>query len=299
MGSGASRVSLARASGVGRIRIDQIAQAHMEPGHPRHHRQPALRPRRASPLRSRRHIDDDKRNRVTRIVVGAAASGVKKILLSRDSFRTLAATEALTLDVECELLETSPGHGVDSQRAALAMKDAGCARSSPSEATEPANAITQCWRGVVPFRSPPGRTRVSIRRGGNRRRPARTDRIRRLPLEEGARRAKAVEVKCEDGRENLALIDVNDHPGSLLQADPEKPALLTRAEPASVGLSPVGGLVMPCFSTTSSPSRSRPGLSRIPRRAGSSTDSASTRTWVSKASSASPGAEVRWTGPSF
>ena len=43
---------------------------------------------------------------------------------------------------------------------------------------------------------------------------------------------------------------MNDHPGSLLQADPEKLAsvLLTRAEPGSVGLSPVGGLLMPCFS---------------------------------------------------
>ena len=43
---------------------------------------------------------DDKRNQVTRIVVGAAAAGVKKILLSRDSFRIAsAATEALTLSL--------------------------------------------------------------------------------------------------------------------------------------------------------------------------------------------------------
>jgi hypothetical protein len=50
----------------------------------------------------------------------------------------------------------------------------------------------------------------------------------------------------------MALIDaallVDDHIGSLLQVDPEKLAaiLLTRAEPASVGLSPVGGLIHPC-----------------------------------------------------
>ncbi len=49
-----------------------------------------------------------------------------------------------------------------------------------------------------------------------------------------------------------ALIDaallVEDHPGNLLQVDPSKLAaiLLTRAEPASVGLSPVGGLLLPC-----------------------------------------------------
>jgi hypothetical protein len=74
----------------------------------------------------------------------------------------------------------------------------------------------------------------------------------RLARDDAARRAKVVEIRCEDGRESLALIDaallVDDHPGSLLQADPRKLAriLLTRAEPASVGLSPVGGLQMPC-----------------------------------------------------
>jgi hypothetical protein len=67
-----------------------------------------------------------------------------------------------------------------------------------------------------------------------------------------ADRAKVVRVRCEDGRESMALIDVamlvDDHIGSLLQVDPAKLAriLLTRAEPASVGLSPVGGLLKPC-----------------------------------------------------
>jgi hypothetical protein len=74
----------------------------------------------------------------------------------------------------------------------------------------------------------------------------------RLPLEDAAHRAKVIRVRCEDGRESVALIDaallVGDHPGSLLQVDPDKLAavLLTRAEPGSVGLSPVGGLLLPC-----------------------------------------------------
>jgi hypothetical protein len=74
----------------------------------------------------------------------------------------------------------------------------------------------------------------------------------RLAREAAAKRAKIVRVHCDDGRESVALIDaallVGDHPGSLLQADPEKLAavLLTRAEPGSVGLSPIGGLLLPC-----------------------------------------------------
>ena len=60
---------------------------------------------------------------LTTLSLGSAQAAEK-----RDSFRIAsAATEALTLDVECELLETElTGHGVDSQRAALAMKEAGC-----------------------------------------------------------------------------------------------------------------------------------------------------------------------------
>src|SRR5262249_9676106 len=52
----------------------------------------------------------------------------------------------------------------------------------------------------------------------------------------------------------LALIDagllVDDHVGSLLALDPAKlrTLVLARAEPASVGLSPLGGLLEPCGS---------------------------------------------------
>jgi hypothetical protein len=200
---------------------------------------------------------EDKRNQVTRIVVGAAAAGVERILLSRDSFRiAAAAVEALTLDVDCELVETPiSGRGADSQAAALRMRDAGCGAIVALGGDGTSRAITQAWRDVV---------LLPLSTGTNNVFPFHTEATTagaaaglvasgRLPLEDGARRAKLIEVSCEDGRESLALIDaallVGDHPGSLLQADPEKLArvLLTRAEPASVGLSPVGGLLMPCL----------------------------------------------------
>ena len=200
---------------------------------------------------------DDKRNQVTRIVVGAAASGVERILLSRDSFRIASsATEALTLDVQCELVETElTGQGVDSQRAAQAMREAGAGAIVALGGDGTSRAITRCWRDVVLLPLSTGTNNVfpfdveATVAGA----AAGLIASGRLPLEDGARRAKVVEIRCDDGRESLALIDaallVDDHPGSLLQADPEKLArvLLTRAEPASVGLSPVGGLLMPCF----------------------------------------------------
>lgn len=201
---------------------------------------------------------DDKRNQVTRIVVGAAAAGIRKILLSRDSFRIAsAATEALSIDVDCELIEhTFTGHSADSQNAARAMREAGCGAIVALGGDGTSRAITQVWRDVILLPLSTGTNNVfpfdveATIAGA----AAGLVASGRLPLEEAATRSKILEVACEDGRRSLALIDaallVNDHPGSLLQADPEKLSriLLTRAEPASVGLSPVGGLVMPCHS---------------------------------------------------
>jgi hypothetical protein len=199
---------------------------------------------------------DDKRNQVTRIVVGAAAAGVRKVLLSRDAFRIASsATDALALPVECELLDLeTTGHGIDSQNAALAMREAGCGAIIALGGDGTSRAITQAWRDVVLLPLSTGTNNVfpfeieATVAGA----AAGLVASERLALEDAARRAKILEVTCDDGRQSIALIDaallVNDHPGSLIQVSPEKLAriLLTRAEPAGVGLSPVGGLLMPC-----------------------------------------------------
>ena len=192
---------------------------------------------------------EDKRNQVTRIVVGATAAGIKKILLSRDSFRIAsAATEALSIDVDCELLDLElTGRGVDSQTATVAMREAGCGAIVALGGDGTSRAITQAWRDVVLLPLSTGTNNVfpfdveATVAGA----AAGLVASGRLARQDAACRAKILEVATENGRESLALIDaallVNDHPGSLLQADPEKLSriLLTRAEPASVGLSPV------------------------------------------------------------
>ena len=201
---------------------------------------------------------DDKRNQVTRIVVGAAAAGVRKILLSRDPFRIASsATDALALDVECELLDLeTTGRGIDSQNAARAMQAAGCTAIVALGGDGTSRAITQAWRDVALLPLSTGTNNVFPFEVEATIAGAAAGLVAsgRLTLEDAARRAKLLEVLCDDGRESIALIDaallVDDHPGSLLQADPERLSriLLTRAEPASVGLSPVGGLLMPCDS---------------------------------------------------
>ena len=199
---------------------------------------------------------DDKRNQVTRIVVGAAAAGVRKVLLARDAFRIASsATDALTLPIECELLDLeTTGRGVDSQNAARAMREAGCGAIVALGGDGTSRAITQAWRDVVLLPLSTGTNNVFPFEVEATVAGAAAGLVTsgRLALEDGARRAKLLEIRCEDGRQSIALIDaallVDDHPGSLLQVDPEKLAriLLTRAEPAAIGLSPVGGFLMPC-----------------------------------------------------
>lgn len=200
---------------------------------------------------------DDKRNQVTRIVVGAAAAGCGRVLLSRDSFRIAsAATEALDLPIEIELLDVpTTGHARDSERAAVAMRDAGCGAIAALGGDGTSRTIVRAWRDVVLLPLSTGTNNVfpfqieSTVAGA----AAGLVAAGRLAREDAAERAKIALIHCDDGRESLALIDVgllvDDHPGSLLQVDPGKLAriLLTRAEPASVGLSPIGGLLMPCF----------------------------------------------------
>lgn len=200
---------------------------------------------------------DDKRNQVTRIVVGAAASGCQRVVLSRDAFRiSSSAVEALALPIECEILDLpTTGHGVDSRNAALAMRDAGCRAIVALGGDGTSRAISLAWPDVVLLPLSTGTNNVFPFEVEATVAGAAAGLVAsgRLDLELAAARAKIVRVEGEDGRETHALIDaamlVGDHSGSLLQVDPEKLAaiLLTRAEPGSVGLSPVGGLIQPCF----------------------------------------------------
>jgi len=199
---------------------------------------------------------EDKRNQVTRIVVSAAAAGCGRVVISRDSFRiATAATDALDLPIEIEHLDVpTTGHARDGERAALAMRDAGCGAIVALGGDGTSRTITRAWRDAVLLPLSTGTNNVFPFQVEATVAGAAAGLVAsgRLALEAAAERAKLIEVRCPDGRENLALIDagflVDDHPGSLLQVDPTKLAriLLTRAEPASVGLSPIGGLLLPC-----------------------------------------------------
>jgi hypothetical protein len=200
---------------------------------------------------------DAKRNQLERAAIGAALAGVERILWTPDVFRIAErALEYLPIDAARERLdlgrpETRPA---DTLRTVAAMRDAGCGALLVLGGDGTNRLVAAAWpdapivplstgtNNVFPFLVEPtlaGAAAGLVAAG-------------RLPLAEVAQRAKVVRVRYADGSESLALVDagllVDDFVGSLLALDPAKlrTLVLARAEPASVGLSPLGGLLEPC-----------------------------------------------------
>jgi hypothetical protein len=207
--------------------------------------------------RARRDNPDDKQNQIARAVVGAAAAGATRFLLTKDLFRiSESAVENIGVDADFEFLDigrldTKPA---DTERAARAMRDAGAgallvlggdgtnrnvARAWPDAAVVPMSTGTNNVFPVMQEATISGASAGLVAAGA-------------VPVAEGAQRAKVVRVEYEDGGRDLAVVDAvalaDDALGNLLPFEPEKLRclVLARAEPAAVGMSPIGGLLQPC-----------------------------------------------------
>ena len=198
-----------------------------------------------------------KRNQLERAAIGAALAGAPRMLWTPDVFRIAeSALEYLPIDAVCERLElgrpeTRPA---DTLRAVAAMREAGCGALLVLGGDGTNRLVATAW---------PDAPIVPLSTGTNNVFPALVEptlagaaaglvAAGRLALAEVAERAKVVRVQYADGAVSLALVDagllMDDHVGSLLALDPAKlrTLVLARAEPASVGLSPLGGLLEPC-----------------------------------------------------
>jgi hypothetical protein len=198
-----------------------------------------------------------KRSQLARAVVGAAAGGATQFHFVRDVFRLAEqALEYLALDdVELSQLDIGPltTTPADTARAALAMREAGCAALLVMGGDGTSRIVASAWADA-PL--------VALSLGTNNVFPERVEATLagaalglvasgRVALADVAQRAKVVRARFADGGETLALIDAvlvaDDHPGSLLPFDAGKirRAVLSRAEPDAVGMSPLGGLLLP------------------------------------------------------
>jgi hypothetical protein len=200
---------------------------------------------------------DAKRNQLERAAIGAAMAGIERILWTPDIFRVSErALEFLPVDTKCERIdlgrpETRPS---DTLRTVEAMRKAGCGALLVLGGDGTNRLVAQAWPDapVVPLSTGTNNVFPQLVEPTLAGAAAGLVASGRLPLEDVALRAKCVRVRREDGAESLALVDagllVDEHLGSLLALDPARlrRLVLTRAEPAAVGLSPIGGLELPC-----------------------------------------------------
>lgn len=196
----------------------------------------------------------EKQQQVTRLVLGAIAQGVDRIFLAKEPFRiNEKAVENLPIRDQVTILKFTLQHSAaDTETMARLMWEEGCrtfivlggdgtsrivARTLPDAVILPLSTGTN---NVFPFRleaSVAGMAAGLIA-------------AERLDPVETCLRCKRIHIKAGSDHD-IALVDAvllrNDYVGSLLPfaAEDLDTILLTRAEPAAIGISPIGGYLIP------------------------------------------------------
>lgn len=208
--------------------------------------------------RARRDNPEDKQNLIARAVVGAAAAGVGRFLLVDDCFRIhRSAVENMNIDAEFEFidigeLQTKPN---DTLRAAAKMREEGAGALIVLGGDGTNRLVAKAWRDVpmVPMSTGTNNVYPIMQEATVAGAAAGVVASAAASLEVSATQAKLVCVEFEDGETDLAVIDAvllaDEHLGSLLPFEPSRlrALVLARAEPHTVGMSPIGGLLEPCF----------------------------------------------------
>ena len=203
----------------------------------------------------------NKQQQVTRLVLGALANGVEKIYLANEPFRiNERAIENIEERARIEILQFPLSHTAkDTTYMVNTMWDAGCrtfivlggdgtsrivARAQPGAVILPLSTGTNNVFPQLMEASVAGAAAGIICSG-------------QLAAETHCYRCKQLHISVNGGverggQDDTALIDAvvlkNDMLGSLLPFAPENimAVYLSRAEPASVGMSPIGGYLLPC-----------------------------------------------------
>jgi len=197
-----------------------------------------------------------KRDQVARAAVGAVAGGARRIVVVRDPFRiATSAVEHLSLGAEITVLDGGRELcAADSQRAARALREAGCDVVIAFGGDGTQRAVARAWPDV-PL--------VPLSTGTNNVFPVSVEATAAgaaaglvasgaVPLAAVSQAQKCVHVAVEGGARDLALVDavllVDDAVGNYMPFDATRirTVLLARAEPTAVGPSALGGLVLPC-----------------------------------------------------
>jgi hypothetical protein len=207
--------------------------------------------------RARRDNPEDKQNLIARAVVGAAAAGADRFLLVDDCFRIhRSAVENMNIEASFEFvdigtLETKPD---DTVRAARAMKQQGAGALFVLGGDGTNRLVAKAWRDapMVPMSTGTNNVFPIMQEATVAGAACGVVATGAVPLEAAATQAKLVCVEYADGATDLAVVDAvllaDEILGSLLPFEPSKlrALVLARAEPDTVGMSPIGGLLQPC-----------------------------------------------------
>lgn len=196
----------------------------------------------------------EKRNIIVRLLLGAVAAGAHDVLYLPDD-HNLAASATAELSALCaEPIALCPtGSARDTTRAAAMLREAGCAVVVTLGGDGTNRAAALGWRDAPLIAVSTGTNNVFPRliEGTLAGAAAGLIATGAVPLDAVASVCKRVEVLIEGEEPDLALVDAAllepGFIGSRAVWDPAtlRLAVLARAEPASVGISAIGGLLDP------------------------------------------------------
>ncbi len=198
--------------------------------------------------------NQEKQAIVERILIGARAVGAERFLYLDDANGIVKAALRQQPCLPGEALDaTRTRSALDTITAARALRDAGCAISITLGGDGSNRAFALGWQDapLIPLSTGTNNVFPELMEATIAGATAGLIASEQIPLSLVAEQQKLITVLVEDEASDLALIDAalsrERFVGARALLAPEmlQGALLTRAEPAAVGLSAVGGLLQP------------------------------------------------------
>lgn len=195
--------------------------------------------------------NQEKTAMVRRCLIGLRAMSDAPIRYLADANRLVeSALAELGFDGEAVDVETN-GNAADTTNAAVAMRGAGAVVTLGGDGTNRAFAKGWLDAPLIPLSTGTNNAFPVMREATTAGAAAGLLVTRRIPLEAVAERAKVIHVDIEGEPPDVALIDAvltqDRFVGARALDDPAKlvAAMLTRADPAGVGMTSVGGFARP------------------------------------------------------
>ncbi|MEM7078021.1 MAG: NAD(+)/NADH kinase [Pseudomonadota bacterium] len=198
-----------------------------------------------------------KRDIVARVAAGADAMGVSDIYITKEPFRISSmALEHMGLKARVHVVEHPLNNDAsDTERTVAAFRAAGCGTFVSLGGDGTNRAIVRAWSDVdlIPLSTGTNNVFPGLVEPTVAGMVAGLNACGELAGADNIKaRCKVLRVRAP-ARDDVGLIDAvllrRDHVGNLLPFDAQRieRILLTRAEPASIGMSPIGGLLHPVY----------------------------------------------------